>query len=68
MAIQPTYTDLQAEISEFKLGKEEIKRNQQTQMVFNKLFLRMTLKGMSLSEMLDGFLQHILTIRLTTQH
>jgi len=68
MAIQPTYTDLQAEISEFKLGKEEIERNQQTQMVFNKLFLRMTLKGMSLSEMLDGFLQHILTIRLTTQH
>lgn len=68
MAIQPTYTDLQAEISEFKLGKEEIERNHQIQIVLNKLFLRMTLEGMSLSEMLEGFLQHILTIRLTTQH
>lgn len=59
---KPTYEELQAEIRELKQETEETERSYQAQLVLNKL-LFMSLEDVSLSEMLEGFLLHVTSIK-----
>ncbi len=58
MTIPSTHEELQAEINRLRQGLAEAERDYQTQLLLNRL-LQMSLQEMSLSGMLEGFLDRL---------